>query len=227
MLQSRKKRRDSGFDKILWGIDDGNTSPETGRDDLINPFQLAFEALKREPREKLRIGEFERRGLDHLGDEKRVGHMELACVIAVFDDAVKNLSFALQPLVMKMRPLGRNDLRHFDEFGVLLQCVKGRTQIVKQEIMQTLGGAAVGVHKDMRQFFRGADRGRARDLLGNIELAGKISIEIARRHGAVFCNICHCRFAVAVMGKAFPSRLDNFLSSIIWSGHKRHCKPLE
>src|SRR3546814_20263392 len=50
------------------------------------------------------------------------------------------------------------------------------------------------------------------NLFGNVELTGKIAIEISGAHRAIFRDIGHGRFAIAVMRKPLLGGFDDFLA---------------
>ena len=128
---------------------------------------------------------------------------------------LQHLALAAQAFIEEIRPLGRDDLGHLNEFRILLQRVERLPQILEQEIVQAFRSAAARLREDTGERRRILDRGIAADFFRNIELARKITIDIARRHLAVFRKLGHGCLRVAVMLETAAGGFDDFCSGIV------------
>lgn len=202
----------------------GSARAKPVRNQRKDPAQLIFQPLERQPRKKLRIGKPHRGRLNEFRDCGCVLHQELAGPVAHVENGGNHVPLALQPLIVKGGPLGSDDLRHFHDLGVFLQRLERGSEVLQKKPPEPLARRKPRLIENALQLFGGLDRRAVAYLFGNIELAGKITVEITRRHIAISSKLRHGRLAIAIVEKTPFCGSDNFFTHLVGTAHAKNCR---
>lgn len=147
--------------------------------------------------------------MNHFRRIVRIRDVELALFGAFVKNSRDHFALRGNAGFAESRPSLGNDAGDVQRMGFLVEFSIGRAQFGKKIIAQFLARAAPRRRGDLIEIGKAQSIVFAGDGLGNVELARKKTVDIARRHTAFGGDIGHGGLRISVMGKEFARRAED------------------